>query len=69
MHLLPEDGRQEGRAWLPKTGSGGPRYIFAGTLREQVAYPTWHESLLLELGDAEMERLSQRALALAVTLQ
>eukprot|EP00928_Gymnodinium_smaydae_P036230 TRINITY_DN25346_c1_g1_i1.p1 TRINITY_DN25346_c1_g1~~TRINITY_DN25346_c1_g1_i1.p1 ORF type:complete len:1415 (-),score=238.82 TRINITY_DN25346_c1_g1_i1:216-4460(-) len=32
-------------------------YIFSGTLRQQVAYPVWEDSLMSELTDDVMERL------------
>ena len=36
-------------------------YIFAGTLREQVAYPVWDPSLLQGLTDEKMEQLFREA--------
>merc|ERR1712217_146083 len=36
-------------------------YLFEGTLREQVAYPMWTESLINELDDSTLERLLQEA--------
>jgi len=36
-------------------------YLFEGTLREQVAYPTWCTSLIEELSDEHMERLFKEA--------
>jgi len=36
-------------------------YLFDGTLREQVAYPTWKDSLTEELHDDDMERLFREA--------
>ncbi|CAJ1417050.1 unnamed protein product, partial [Effrenium voratum] len=32
-------------------------YLFDGTLREQIAYPVWHDSLLSELDNFNLERL------------